>query len=443
MATGTKSSLGRVLAKRKLKGRLSTILSNERDPAIVIRQVRHLRDTEPDAALISERIDDALKMFDKQVLIELKEGGGKMAPARAAALFAVLDKSKLSPAQLDDMLDRAIGAQNRMKYSPEGAALEGDLAALKSAWGKQKASERYRDDVNRNDEEGSFVNMEKLPGAASKFEKVAKPLGLDEAEFLALYQYTGSDFAYMNPAVANHKDKGKGEGWLRGKTTNMGGRPVGDPVHPDDVPETARLKGSTARFVKADGKEEGTQHEQYEKLVAQYNRDVEAVRNFEHGSAQTKGSKASFYEEGATHAGFLAQALKKLKSNPAIYAEREIFRGARVSEKTLAGMKAGGREDFENFTSTSTSESVARRFASGYGSTPIADCTVSVVYKAKIKGWDVKTLSALGAEDEMLVEPTQCEIVDIIDDDEQVTGVPPATAWKIVLLAPVEPGSKK
>lgn len=441
MATGsngaTNSALGRVLAKRKLKGRLSTIESNERDPAIVIRQVRYLRDSDPDAALIRDRIDEVLSNFDAQVKYELK--AGKIAPARAAELLLLIDKSQMSPAELDEITDRHVGAANRVKYSSDVAALEEQIAALKESWGKEKASDRYRDDVKNK----GFVNLTRIPGADKKFEEVAKPLGLSEAEFLAVYQYTGMDFAYMNPAVANHKDKGKGEGWLIGKTGSLGGRPDYDPVHPDDDPETARLKDSQAMTYDKDGKEAGTEHDKYERLVKQYLEDVEAVKNFEEGSATSKGSKVSFYEEGATHAGMLAQALKKLKANPAIYAEREVFRGERISPARLSGLKVGGEKPFENFTSTSTSESEARKFAGGYGSDLVAENTVSVLYKTKIKGWDVKSLSALAKEDEMLVEPTECNIVDIVDDDQQVEGRPPATAWKIVLLAPGDGRGKK
>ena len=161
MATGsngaTNSALGRVLAKRKLKGRLSTIESNERDPAIVIRQVRYLRDSDPDAALIRDRIDEVLSNFDAQVKYELK--AGKIAPARAAELLLLIDKSQMSPAELDEITDRHVGAANRVKYSSDVAALEEQIAALKESWGKEKASDRYRDDVKNNNALTDFPDV--------------------------------------------------------------------------------------------------------------------------------------------------------------------------------------------------------------------------------------------------------------------------------------------
>jgi hypothetical protein len=155
---------------------------------------------------------------------------------------------------------------------------------------------------------------------------------------------------------------------------------------------------------------------------------------FEKGDKNTKGSKASLYEEGAMHAGMLHEALQKLKKDKKIYREADLFRGTRITPADLAKLSVGSAYPFENFTSLSTDESVARRFAAGFGSTVAADRTVSVVFKVRLKGWDIRNFSALGGENELLIEPSQCKITAIEDDPEHAPGGPPATDWKIITL---------
>lgn len=390
MATSTRSALGRVLAKKKLKDRLATVLSNERDSLILEKQLKHFAASEPDAALIQQRLDDALKMCADQIRIELHEG--RADPKRAMALLAAMDKSKMSPDELDKAAN-FIGTKARTQYSPEMAALENELAELKKNWGKDKAKEKYRDDYFKKAGEGGMVNLDsagqtvlQLPTMQAKFENEAKTRGLTEAEFISIATYSMQDFSYMNPAVANHKDKGKGDGWMKAAT------------------RTKRSKEET----------------------------------FEEGGKNTQGSKASLYEEGAMHAGMLMEALKKLKNDKSIYREADLFRGTRISPAEMSKLTVGASYPFENFTSLSTDESVARQFATGFGSTVAADRTVSVVFKVRLKAWDISKFSALPKEAELLIEPSTCTITAIEDDADQpvgAEGAPPATAWKTLTLA--------
>ena len=382
------SALGRVLAKSKLKARLSTVCANERDPLILQKQLQHFLTDEQDAELIRERIDDALTLCLQQIRIELMEG--KADPKRATRLMSAMDKSKMSPAELDEIADKYIKPENRMKFSPEMAALESELAALKKDWGKDKAKEQYKDDYFKSAKKGGMVNLEagaksvlQTPTMQKKYEEEAKSRGLTEAEFISIVTYSMQDFAYMNPAVANHKDKGKGDGWMKAATSTM-----------------------------RNGQDEV----------------------FEQGDKNTKGSKASLFEEGAMHAGMLMEALQKLKKDKKVYREADLFRGTRITPADLAKLSVGSEYPFENFTSLSTDESVARQFASGYGSTVAADRTVSVVFKVRLKAWDISLFSALPKEKELLIEPSKCTITAIEDDADQPVGTPPATAWKTMTL---------
>jgi hypothetical protein len=382
------SALGRVLAKRTLKARLSTVCANERDPLVLQKQLRHFLSEEEDAELIRERVEDALTLCEQQIRIELKEG--KADPNRAAKLISAMDKSAMSPAELDEIADKYIKPGNRAKFSPEMAAMESELAALKKSWGKDKAMEKYRDDYFKEADAGGMVNLESLGKGVlqnatmkKKFEEEAKPRGLSEAEFISIVTYSMQDFSYMNPAVANHKDKGKGDGWMKAATGTLR---QGD----DEV--------------------------------------------FEKGDKNTKGSKASLYEEGAMHAGMLNEALQKLKKDKKVYREADLFRGTRISPADLTKLSVGSEYPFENFTSLSTEESVARQFAAGYGSSVAADRTVSVVFKVRLKAWDIKAFSALPKENELLIEPSKCKITAIDDDADQPPGSPPATAWKTITL---------
>jgi hypothetical protein len=388
MATesATKSALGRVLARRKLKARLATVCANEKDQLILLKQLQHFSASEPDASLIQERIDDAVTLCRQQIRIELREGAAP--PKRAAQLLSAMDKSQMSPAELDEAADKYVGAANRRKFSPEVAELEDELTELKKRWGKDKSKEKYRDDYFKKGDEGGMINLDsgaagvlKTPTMQAKL-KEAKSLGLTEAEFVAIVTYSMQDFSYINPAVANHKDKGKGDGWMKAATGEKRGKP----------------------------------------------------EVFDEGDKNTKGSKASLYEEGAMHAGMLMEGLQKLKEHKKVYREADLFRGTRISPKDLTGLKVGGAYPFENFTSLSTDESVARSFAAGFGSTVAEDRTVSVVFKVRMKAWDISLFSALPKEKELLIQPSECTITAIDDDADNAAGNPPATAWKVLTL---------
>ena len=87
---------------------------------------------------------------------------------------------------------------------------------------------------------------------------------------------------------------------------------------------------------------------------------------------------------------------------------------------------------FENFTSLSTDESVARQFAAVTAGNVAADRT-SAVFKVRLKAW---TSAGSRAPDEKeLIQPSECTITSIEDDaGEHAEGNPPATAWKFVEL---------
>jgi hypothetical protein len=92
----------------------------------------------------------------------------------------------------------------------------------------------------------------------------------------------------------------------------------------------------------------------------------------------------------------------------------------------------------ETFQSTSTNADTAWEFSLGDHNTP-RDQTVAVVLEAQLfDGRDIKELSVVKKEDEILTLPGTAYKVESIEDmpshwqRNRPTGAPPATVWKMV-----------
>ncbi|MEI9976349.1 MAG: hypothetical protein WDO73_32435 [Ignavibacteriota bacterium] len=143
--------------------------------------------------------------------------------------------------------------------------------------------------------------------------------------------------------------------------------------------------------------------------------------------------KKILYEEGALHAGMMAEALKKMEK-----IKHKVFRGTRMTPEAFQKTyPVGGSVDYEAFVSTSTAESVSLNFAKGDNRTD-PKATVQVMVEAEIVDLrDIQKLSLIKSENELLASPGTKLVVASIADEEpgkRATGIPPATAWKRVTL---------
>lgn len=218
--------------------------------------------------------------------------------------------------------------------------------------------------------------------------------GLSKHEVLAVKFFSQSGYEFMNPAVANQKDKADKEvDWM---DTN---------------------------FAPKKEDYEGTDEE-----IEEYLKN-EAIPEYKKGERKTK------YEEGSLHSAVLLQAVKKLPKLAG-----KVYRGARLTPKQYQSTYAVGKTIvLESFASSSTDEITARNFASGSSWNPPADATVSVLAVADVvDARDIAPLSELSGEKEWLLLPqTQFQVMSIEDDRRQVVGNPPATAWKVVHMKQV------
>jgi hypothetical protein len=429
-----KTALGRVLLKRGLKKELKRF-EQLADPLQVMLAVKAFREGDPNTALIAGRIDELLKVCDQQMRLELNKGGGKMDADRAVQMIRLIDKSGLTPPELEQLVDNSLGRTRRMKFiSNEASEMEVELAAHSENWGKDKADAIYRGAVEADADKGGLLNRQVRPKEGA-YKRVAEPLGLTEAEYMAIYIFTGPDYKYINPAVANQKDQGRGEDWLRVANLPRQPKPPQVPVMPTlaaDDPDYSAAMGKYKFDLTVLAQREQTYKEEMQKYA-------QASRTFDEGGRQDQGSRDSLMDEGALHGGMLAKALAKLPRKQAT-----LYRGMRITEDKLRSLKVGDTYAFENFTSLSTKESVARDFAAGGGGNVLPDdCTVSLIIIVDLPGWDVKDLSAQPKEAELMIEPSKCRIAAIEDDTERDPGkfkAPPATHWKILRLQAPVPG---
>ena len=197
--------------------------------------------------------------------------------------------------------------------------------------------------------------------------------GLSEPEVSAIKTFTADDYKYLNPAVANQKDKKE---------------------KPSDWMDSNRPKGMS---------------------------DEDWAKK-----------KKTLYEEGALHAGVMMEGLKKMVAQG-----KMIYRGFRISPSDFnSRFKVGTDLDpTETFQSTSTEEAVAYEFSTGNDKVPDSQ-TVAVVLKAQLfDGRDIEKLSVYDSEKEILTLPgTVYRVVKISDmpSSMRIKGKPTATAWKIV-----------
>lgn len=268
----------------------------------------------------------------------------------------------------------------------ESAEVEDILAQARKSWGVEQAKKAYAAQMQgtaspeynpgnrfdpRNLDEKALIMSDLTDHTGS---------GLTEAEVLAIRTYTASNYQYINPAVANQKDKaGMSDAWMESQNPH-------DPS-----------KGQTA-----------------------------------------KAHRKSLHEEGALHAGMMMEAFKKLPKKSGL-----LYRGARMNQARFDREYAVGKEIvYEAFVSSAVAAHVARQFANGQSDLKLpADATISVFVEADIlDARDIMALSVYGAtEQEWLVPPGTKLIVESIEDDTvQEDGEPPAaTAWKKVYLKQV------
>lgn len=178
--------------------------------------------------------------------------------------------------------------------------------------------------------------------------------GLSKPEVAAIKTFTADDYKYLNPAVANQKDKAD---------------------KPSDWMDSNRPKNMS---------------------------DEDWAKKKKH-----------LYEEGALHAGVMMEGLKKMKAQgPTIY------RGFRISPTDFASKyKKGGRLDpTETFQSTSTDEAVAYKFSAGNDKTAPTQTTAVVLQAQLFDGRDIAKLSVYKSEKEILTLPgTVYEIEDVTE----------------------------
>ena len=241
--------------------------------------------------------------------------------------------------------------------------------------------------------------------------------GLSKAEVLAVRVYTASNYKYINPAVANQKDRPKDR-----KTDWMDNSHKPDPSQAEAILQEEAAKRGWRPPTPAE-------------IEAKRRELEQKLKEYEEAGKQT------LYEEGALHAGMMLEAFKKLPPE-----RGEVYRGARMNQEMFNREYSKGKViTYESFASSATDPHTARNFANGLdGANPdqtISVYAIAVVFDAR----NIKKLSVVPKENEWLISPgTQLRVDRIEDDLEQHPGLgnaPPATVWKKVFLTQVRENS--
>jgi hypothetical protein len=229
--------------------------------------------------------------------------------------------------------------------------------------------------------------------------------GLSEAEVLAIRVYTSNNYKYLNPAVANQRDrKDRPKDWM--DTQNK--------------PGEAQARSALTK--------EGNPNPSQEQIEA---KTKELVDEYEKHGKQTR------YEEGSLHAGMIMEAFKKLPAE-----EKTLYRGARMTPARFQSEFEGKKTiEYEAFASKSEDKDKARGFANGIDGAP-ADATVSVFIEAlAYEARNIQKISLLKGEKEFLLEAESIfDVVEIRDEPENsrhpgfYPKAPIATAWKYIRL---------
>src|SRR5262249_41786060 len=134
--------------------------------------------------------------------------------------------------------------------------------------------------------------------------------GLTEAEVLAIRIYTARNYKFINPAVANQKDrKDRSTDWM---DTSM--KP-----DPSKAAEILALEHQKSQLPPPTP----------EQIAARKNQLSEQLKEYE------AGGKSKLYEEGALHAGMMMEAFKKMKKSGKMI-EIDLYRGARMTQEMFA-----------------------------------------------------------------------------------------------------------
>ena len=347
---------------------------------------------------------EALEPLKERVREALVEARQRVAQAKALLAKVAGEKDAKKRWVLCEKLIADLGDR-----SPVSAELEDILAEAKREWGVGQAKAAYAAQIKGQKHVGDADTPAYNPGGKHNLVntddkvKVLDPVKvkqlmakhkLEEGEVLAIRAYTGANYKFINPAVANQKDnEDKPTDWMDKNRPKTG---------------------------------------------------ADKQKNFDTGGVSDKGSKKSYYEEGSLHAGMVMAALKKLPVK-----KGTVYRGSRCTEADFAKRyKVGDISTYEAFASTSTSRAVARHFANGAGMgapVPNDQRWVSVYEEAEIEdARDVMDFSIFASENEWLVLPgTKLKVVDIVDDPDgeqpEDMSIVRARKWKKIIMRSLTP----
>jgi hypothetical protein len=339
--------------------------------------------TVDDASIRKPMLENFLKKYAGQKT-ECAEAENLLAQARkqiTVQAAVVRIKQEQKPAVRKKLCDDFL--KSNAEFGKECAEIEDVMAQAWKEMGVEEAKNAYLLQAQgKADPKYNPANQYDLKNLTGKAKTAAKGdltdvtgSGLSGPEVSAIKTFTADDYKYLNPAVANQKDKAdKPSDWM-------------------DV-----------------NKPTGMSDEDWKK------------------------KKKELYEEGALHAGVMMEGLKKMKAQG-----KMIYRGFRISPADFASKFAVGKalDPTETFQSTSTDEVVAYGFSAGNKKTA-ADQTTAVVLQAQLfDGRDIEKLSVYKSEKEILTLPgTVYEVISISDmpsgKRQSDPEAPQATAWKIV-----------
>jgi len=278
----------------------------------------------------------------------------------------------------------------------DAGLLEGGPGGFKGLYGAAKKSGVYTD-------KAAGLAAGGVPGGQGADEAAAEVVAkykLTAAEIVAIRTFTLPDYAYINPATAN------ADQWLR-----------------DNVAGVEHLKGFGAAQTPP-------------AVDPSLKRSVE-----EHGYDTLGPGLKLLKEEGALHAGMLAQAAAKLPKY-----DKLAYRGKRMSEDKFDEQylrNPGRLEPFGSFGSASRSEAVARGYADGTAGDVKAKPheTVSVLYEIQMtNGRDISALSAALSknEEEVLILPGAVfKVTQVIPYYTGNVGKPAANFWYRIKLTQI------
>lgn len=448
----------------------------------------------------------------------LKANAKARAKAQADAEADVANRKRVKELQEDlarrepDQIKQCEAFLDRFHEHPANKAFRGEvndalskaLVSYSQEQHKQGYSEWMRSDEKKKlqaqeDVLGVDLEWEKNGVAREARKKYAEKYNLTDGELLAVRTYTASNYTFINPSIANQKDKSgesdllklletktgidrdemlrdiesyRQKGWLDDKNRldfqNVGGDKKGialDNLSEADRTEVERERVEFAAAAKKyqrkdwmdamqrpnpskdkDAKKAGWLNDQgqLDPELGKNDEEKERIRAkaAEYEQLQKEYDeveKTNLYAEGREHAAMMLEAFKKLP-----VWKGKLYRGARMNKSRFEReYKVGDEVNLEAFSSMATTEFSARQFADGKSDVPLPeDSTYSVFAEAEVHdGRDLRPLGVLGAaEDEILIMPgTKLRVDQIIEETTGAVGTQPpaATHWRKVILKQV------